>query len=245
MFPTLPFGPASLPTGPVFTLLAMWIGLETASRYARRLGLHPDTVWNAGLIAILIGLIVARLWNVVQFWFIYVEQPLLIFSLRPSGFALIPGVISALGAGYAFLVYRSLDPVRMGAALAVGGLAAAAVLNLGAYLTGEVLGITGGGLFTLPYFGVARYPVALFRAAGMLLALALLLFYADNRRPARTIWLAGLGYALVHLICDAFLAEPALFGALRVNQILALLGALLFTLLLARSSSGKKASSPD
>jgi prolipoprotein diacylglyceryltransferase len=235
MYPTLPFGPLSLPTGPIFALLAMWVGLETASRFSRRLGLHPDTVWNAGLIALLAGLIVARLWNVVQFWFIYAEQPLLVFSLRPSGFALLPGVIGAIVAGYGYFLYRSLDPVRMLAAFAVGGLAAAAVINVGNYLTGETLGATGSGFLTLPYFGVTRYPVALFRAGGYLLALVLVLIYADLQNPARIIYLAGLGFGLVHLVCDAFLAEPALIGPFRAGQLLGFGGALVFTFLLARS----------
>ena len=40
------------------------------------------------------GVVVARLWNAAQFWYIYAEEPLLLFSLRPSGFALLPGLIA-------------------------------------------------------------------------------------------------------------------------------------------------------
>ena len=242
MYPTLPFGPISLPTGPIFTLLAIWVGLETASRFSRRLGLNQDTVWNAGLLAILAGLIVARLWNVIQFWYIYVEQPLLIFSLRPSGFALIPGVIAAFTAGYGYLVYRALPPVPMAAALAVGGLAAAIVLNVGGYLTGATLGATADGWLTLPYFGVARYPAALFRAAGMFLALLLVLIYAKGANPARVLWMSGLSFCLVHLICDAFLAESLLIGPFRAGQLLGLIGALFFTFLLARGAGDEERS---
>ena len=235
MYPTLPFGPISLPTGPIFTLLAMWVGLEVASRFARRLDLNPDTVWNAGLIGLMAGLIVARLWNVVQFRYIYMDQPGLIFSLRPSGYALIPGLIGAAVACYLYLYSRSLDPVRIVAAFSVGALAAAAVLNIGAYLTGTTLGITGTGLLALTYFGELRYPVALFRAVGMIVALLLVLIYADVQNPARTIWMSGLGFSLVHLICDAFVAEPALIGPFRVGQLFGLAGAIFFTIMLART----------
>jgi prolipoprotein diacylglyceryltransferase len=91
MYQALPFGPVTLPTGPLLAMLAVFLGLETAGRFGRRLGLRTDDVWNTGLLAVLAGLIVARLWNVFQFWYVYTAEPLLIVSLRPSGFALWPG----------------------------------------------------------------------------------------------------------------------------------------------------------
>ena len=69
MYPALPFGPFTLPTGPIFVLLAGYFGLETAARFGRRFGLRSDDVWNAGLLGVLAGFIVARLWNVIQFWY--------------------------------------------------------------------------------------------------------------------------------------------------------------------------------
>ena len=110
MYPTLPFGPLSFPTGPILAILAIIVGLEVAGRYGRKLGLHPDDVWNTGLIAFASGLIVARLWNVFQFSHIYRAEPNLILSLRPSGFAFWPGVVAALIGGYAYLLYRRAGP---------------------------------------------------------------------------------------------------------------------------------------
>ncbi len=225
-----------MPTGPFLTLLALWVGLELASRYGRRLGLHGDAIWNAGLVAILAGLIVARLWNVVQFWYVYMEQPLLIFSLRPSGFAFWPGMIAALIAGYAYLVVKALDPVKVGAAFAVGGLAAGSILNLAQYLTGAALGTLTNSVFALPYYGEPRHPVALYRMVGLLIVLIAVLVWSDTRRPLRTIWMVGLGFSLVHLISDAFLANGALIGDFRTSQVVAFVGALLFSLLLAREA---------
>ncbi len=95
MYPSLPFGPLSLPTGPVLALIAFWVALETAARFGKGLGLHSDDVWNVGLAALLTGLIVARLWNVFQFREVYFAEPFLVFSLRPSGFVWPPGIIAA------------------------------------------------------------------------------------------------------------------------------------------------------
>ena len=120
MIPTLPFGPLSLPTGPVLAIFAVIVTLEIGGRFGRRLQLHPDDVWNVGLIGLAAGLIVARLWNVFQFWYIYRAEPTLIVSLRPSGFAYWPGVVAAVIAGYAYLWRARLDPAKIAAALAVG-----------------------------------------------------------------------------------------------------------------------------
>src|SRR5215208_3856174 len=124
MYPALPFGPITLPIGPVFVLLAAYFGLDAAARTGRRLGLRADDVWNTGLLALLVGVIVARLGNVYQFGYVSAAEPLLIFSLRPSGYALWPGVIAALIAGYAYLLRLALDPLVMAAALAPGVLVA-------------------------------------------------------------------------------------------------------------------------
>jgi apolipoprotein N-acyltransferase len=48
------------------------------------------------------------------------------------------------------------------------------------------------------------------------------------------ILLAGLGYALVRLIVDAFLTDAALIGAWRVSQVVAFVAALVIALILSR-----------
>ena len=219
MYPALPFGPITLPTGPIFALLAIYFGLDTAARFGRRLGLRADDVWNAGLVALFAGLIVARLWNVIQFWYIYAPEPALIFSPRPSGFALGPGLIGAVAAAYAYLLWRALDPVRMVAAFAVGWLMAAAILAVSAFLTGTLTGLPSDQPWGLPYFGERQHPVGLYQAMGFALALGLVWGVSDPARPGRSALLAGLGYGLVLLVTNGFAANDALIGAFRAGQL--------------------------
>ncbi|HXF60382.1 MAG TPA: prolipoprotein diacylglyceryl transferase family protein [Caldilineaceae bacterium] len=234
MYPTLPFGPLSLPTGPVLAIFAAILALDVAGRYGRRLGLDPDDLWNVGLIALAVGLIVARLWNVFQFWSIYQAEPVLIFSLRPSGFEFWPGVVAAAIAGYLYLLGRALDPARVAAALAVGGLAGGVILSISGHATGAILGTLSDAPWALPYFGEPRHPVGLYRAVGLALLCLVIWMAADVRRPGRVIWLSVLGYSLLRLIADSFLQTEALLGSLRLSQVLALLAALVATLALAR-----------
>lgn len=238
MYPSLPFGPLSLPTTPVFALIAFWLGLETAARFGKRLRLNSDDVWNLGLVALLAGLIVARLWNVIQFWDVYMREPMLILSLRPSGFVWLPGAIAAVVVAYAWMLRKAMDPVRVAAALSVGAIAAAAVLNVSAHLTGGIVGTPSDGPQAVWYFGQQVHPVGIYRAAGFIVVVIALWLTQRPDRPLRTLWLAGFGFSLVHLAADAWVAEARMLGTFRLSQVLGLVGGVFFALLLARESNG-------
>jgi phosphatidylglycerol---prolipoprotein diacylglyceryl transferase len=236
MYPTLPFGPLALPTGPVLAILAVILTLDIAGRYGMRLGIHPDDLWNVGLIALASGLIVARLWNVFQFWYIYQSDPLLIFSIRPSGFAFWHGLVAALIGGYAYLLRRALDPVRVAAALAVGLVAGSIVMSISGFATGTLLGTVSDAPWALPYFSETRHPVGLYRALGSAILCVLLWLRVDAQRPGRVLLLSLLGYSLIRLISDGFLADAPTLGGVRTSQLVALAVALVVVLLLARDS---------
>ena len=239
MYPTLPFGPLALPTGPVLAIFAVVLTLDIAGRYGRRFHIHPDDLWNVGLIALTAGLIVARLWNVFQFWYIYQAEPNLIFSIRPSGFEFWPGLIAAIIAGYAYLFRRALDPVSVASALAAGLVAGSIIHGISGFATGTQLGMVSSAPWAMPYFGEMRHPIGLYQALASLLLSILIWRITDGERPVRTFLLALLGYSLIRLITDGFRAESALLGGIRVSQLVAFGVALVTVLLIARGSAAK------
>lgn len=233
MYPVIPIGPLSLPTAPFFALLAIWLGLGMMGRSGRNLNIDPDQLWNFGLLALGAGFIVARLWHVVQFWAIYRIEWALIFSPRPGAFAFWPGLVAALLVGYGFLIWKRMEPTRVGAALALGLLVAGGLLEISAFLTSTTLGLPSNLPWALPVFDLTRHPVALYRAGGMFALAALLFWRGDFQRPARLMGWAILGYALLRLLADGFLADAATLGGIRISQLVALAAALLATLLLS------------
>ena len=243
MYPSLPFGPLSLPTTPILAIVAFWLALETAARFGKRLRLNGDDVWNLGLVALLAGLIVARLWNVIQFWHVYRAEPMLILSLRPSGFVWLPGMVAAVIVAYAWMLRKAMDPIRVVAALSVGGVVAASVLNVSAHLTGGVVGTPSTGPLAVWYYGQQVHPVGIYRAAGFIVVVIMLWLTQRADRPLRTLWLAGFGFSLVHLICDGWVAETQLVGPFRLPQLLGLIGSVVFALLLAREAGAPAAPS--
>ncbi|MBK8050558.1 MAG: prolipoprotein diacylglyceryl transferase [Anaerolineales bacterium] len=218
MYPTLPFGPITLPTGAILTVLAVYFWIDTAARYGKRLKLRSDDVWNTGLLALAAGIIVARLWNVIEYWYVYADEPGLIISLRPSGFSLGPGIVAALVAAYAYLLFRALSPTKMAAAFALGAFPAAALVSVGDYLTGIIQGLPSDLPWAMPYYGEALHPAALYRAVLMVVGWIVVWAFSDPERPGRTLLQAGLAYGLIDLFAGAFMANDALVGPFRQGQ---------------------------
>ena len=71
MLPILSIGRLSIQTSGLIAILAIWIGFGQIERYAKRRGLNPDTYSTMIMIALIAGVIGARVAYVVQnanFW---------------------------------------------------------------------------------------------------------------------------------------------------------------------------------
>ncbi|MFN8440704.1 MAG: prolipoprotein diacylglyceryl transferase family protein [Caldilineaceae bacterium] len=237
MVQSLQFGPLAVPTAPLFAVLAVMIGVDMAARYGRRLGLHADDVWNTGMIAIVAGLIVARLWNVLHFWDVYLEEPGLIFSLRPSGFVWSAGLIAALIAGYGWMIVRSLDPLRVATALLVGGTVGWIVQSMSNFLTGNPLGLLSNLPWAVPYYDELRHPVALYELAGATVLWLFVMSWGRRASPSQTFWGLLLGWGVLLLLTRAFVEEPVTMLGLRTVQVVALVIGLFACWRLATSKS--------
>jgi len=74
------------------------LGLLYARHHAPRAGLDPEKTWNMGIYAVLIALLLAKLWLVFSDWDYYVAHPRDIFSIATfqSGGTFYGGVIGAI-----------------------------------------------------------------------------------------------------------------------------------------------------
>lgn len=234
MYPVLPFGPMTIPTGPIIILIATTIGLEIAGRYGRRLGISVDTIWNIGLIAILAGLIVARLWNVIQFWPVYIAEPWLIVSVRPSGFAPLPGFLASVIAIYAYMIRHALAPAQIIAALAVGTTIAAAIIQGGMLLTGTLVGVESDLPWALAYFGEQRHPIALYYTVGFSVIGISAWIFVEQLSPPETIALLFFSCGIVYLLFAPYEYQPWVLFGWRIKQVGGFIVSLLSVLWFAR-----------
>jgi phosphatidylglycerol:prolipoprotein diacylglycerol transferase len=245
MLPTIPIGPLRLQTFGLFLILGYVAGQWLAARQARRHGLEPDHIYNAGFFALLGGLLAARIGHVIAFVEIYRADPLQILSLSPGALLPLAGLAGALLV-LAFYVWRlRLPPLQVADALAPGVLLGLAIAALGGFLAGRSLGVPSEVPWAMEAFGVRRHPVALYMALATLAWLAVVL-WADRqpRPPGWVALLAIFGYAATVLFLAPLAADSlTLTGGWRVPQILALVAVGASGWLLGRMA-GRKRSVP-
>lgn len=231
MLTTLQLGPFVLPTYPLALILAGWLTLAVAARAAKRLGIDPDHLYNAGLYGFIAAVIGGRLAHVAVYWQAYRTQPLEIFGFNTTAFLLWPAVLAGL-AVVGFYIYRRRLPLMvMLDAFAPGLLVGLSVAAVGAFLAGRNPGAASALPWAVEQWGVRRHPAQLYEAFALLLVAALV--WSMIRRGARpgTPFLAALaGYGLIVWFVEAFRAPEltaTMAGGLRAGQVAGLALALI------------------
>ena len=220
-----------LPTFGALAAIGVMLALTLSERTARMLALPPESVWNAGIFAVISAFVFSRMLLVFMHFEMFRRFPLLLLavpSLTPTGF-----VLSSL-ATYLFLqktdlpVLRTLDAWSPCAALVWFFLA------LGHFAEGSDLGLPATHGLRLPGETVATSPVALYAAAFAALLTLLLLFLLRSTRPPGQVAGLALVFAGLAQYFLTFMREPglALLGGLDALEWLALgmiaTGSLLF-----------------
>jgi len=100
MFPILQIGPLALQTPGLILLVGLWLGLVLSERVAPRFQAKPNDVYNLVFVALITGVIGARVSFVIQNYEVFLQSPLNIISLNP-------GLLDPLG-GVAFGLISAL-----------------------------------------------------------------------------------------------------------------------------------------
>lgn len=234
MFPTVNLGSIAFPTGPLSALLAVWLAMELASRRGQKLGLKYDDLLGGLILALVIGIVAARLAHVMEFWSAYQGHMLDILALRPTGLSAFPGIATAGVAGYGFMVWRRMDPVKVGASVLTGLVGGGVLFFLGAFLSGRIVGTTSELPWALPYGNHLRHPVGLYLSLGCL-PIWILLWYRE-RAPQRELLIGVFCTSLLLLFVEAFVLYRGPTPMVRWPQLAYLLAASGSAFLLARQS---------
>ncbi len=106
VYPILNVGPAAIQLPGLILLLGFWLSLNLAGRRAKAAGLSEDVVFNAGVIALLSGLIGARLGYVALHWSAYQHDLPGIVSLTAGALSTPAGLLSGAAAAGLYLSRR-------------------------------------------------------------------------------------------------------------------------------------------
>ncbi|MCI0401990.1 MAG: prolipoprotein diacylglyceryl transferase [Acidobacteria bacterium] len=128
----LEFGEYGLPTYGVLAAIGLILGLTINVRLAKREGLDPDTCWDLGILAILSGILGAKILYIANDWGRFAKNPWEIFSFETlqSGGVFYGGLFAAIAVSLWYMrrhrlpLLKTLDVFAPGVALghAVGRL---------------------------------------------------------------------------------------------------------------------------
>lgn len=222
MFPILNVGPAALQLPGLILLLGYWLSLNLAGRRAKAEGLPEDALFNAGFVALLAGLVGARLGYVTLHWTAYQNDVSGVLALTTGALSSPAGVLVGLGAAALYLRRYHLPTLMMLDALAPALALLFAFISLADLSAGSAYGLNSDLPWAIELWGARRHPTQVYELVAALATLALLFWWARRRQPfAGFLFLMFLlVYGASRLFLEAFRADPWLLpGGYRAVQV--------------------------
>src|SRR5713101_3686317 len=250
----LQIGPLTLRWYGILMASAMGLGLWLAHRDALRRGLDPEPLLKASELALLGGLVGARLYYVLFNLDYYAHAPAKIFAVWEGGLAIHGGVIGGIlvGGGYA---WRQRLPLRTYLDIAGPSLALGQVIGRwGNFFNEEAFGTPTNlpwKLYIAPSHRPSEYarseyfhPTFLYESLwdAVVFLLLVRLFRDRVERAPGALFLTYLGlYSLGRFFTEGLRTDALMLGPLRVAQLVSVVGltaAVIGVPLLLRRSRG-------
>ena len=229
-------GPVSLRWYGVVLATAMAAGVWLATRVARRRGLDAFEMLKAAELALLGGLVGARLYYVLFAWDYYGQDPWRILAIWEGGTALHGGLIGGLLTGGAYAWRRGLPLARYLDAAAPSLALGQAIGRWGDFFNEQAFGTPTGlpwGLYIspphrpLPFLQDQFFhPAFLYESVWNLLVFVVLLASRPRLAPAAgALFLCYLGLSSFGRVwVEAIRTDPLMLGSFRVSQLVGAVG---------------------
>lgn len=225
MLPTLQLGPFAIPVSPMIILVGLWVGLSLAERNAPRYGVNANALYNLVFIALVAGVLGARLTFIARYPSIFAGSPISAISTNPElldplgGIAV--GLIVALIYGQRKqIAFRPfLDAITPG--LALIGVA----IGFSHLASGSAFGMPTNLPWGIEIWGTTRQPTQFYEI--LVASVILFVVWPGSRitvgQPSGGAFLIFLAStAGARLFLEAFRGDSIVIGGgLRVAQIIA------------------------
>lgn len=133
----------------VVIAIGMLLGIMLVAHVAKKSGQNPDLYWDLALVALVSGVLGARIYYVIFSWDSYKDDLLSIFNIREGGLAIYGGIIAGFLAMYVFSRVKKQRYILM-ADTVVPGIALGQIIGRwGNFFNREVFGEYTDGLFAM------------------------------------------------------------------------------------------------
>ena len=226
MFPTIRIGPLSLQAPGLMLLLSLWIGITLAEKSAKVYKVSAEKLSNLILIAMLAGIIGARITYIAQYPQAFAGNLLNLISLNPGLLDITGGIASAVISAFIYGQKKEMDAWKtLDALIPFFGM-----LAIGFSTSNLASGDAFGTETTLPWgielWNATRHPTQVYTMLAALVTLNLLWPPKQGTQPQ-----AGIGFltfiattAGYTLFIEAFRGDSTLiYNGIRVGQVIALI----------------------
>lgn len=224
MFPILQLGPAAIPVAPIVLLIGIFLSAALVESHAARLKLDREAVSNMVYIALVAGLVGARLSYVFLHFNAYAADPLGVIAPTPATLDPLGGIVAASFAGALYArkchlpLWRTLDALAPG--LASLGIA----LGIAHLASGDAFGAPARLPWSIFLWDDFRHPSQVYEILAALAILAIWRLVRDRSPFDGFQFLLVLAlYAVAILVLEAYRGDSWLLQGWRIAQLIALL----------------------
>ncbi|MBT3313612.1 MAG: hypothetical protein HN390_03265 [Anaerolineae bacterium] len=226
MLPVIQIGPLSLQAPGLFLLISLWVGITLAEKNAKNYKLSADQLSNLILIALVSGVVGARIGYIARFPEAFASAPRNIVSLNPGLLDITGGIAAAIIAAMIYgqrkelLFWDTLDTLLpFFGMLAIG-------MALSNFASGNAFGMETDLPWAVDLWNTKRHPSQIYEIFAALVTLNVL--YPPKRiaqSPAGSAFITFVAItAGYRLFLEAFRGDSTLiFGSIRSAQVIALI----------------------
>lgn len=202
-------------------LLAVYTGTKLAEKTE---GLYKDVVMDFILVALLFGILGARLYYVAFMWDYYSQNPGEILAIRNGGLAIHGGVLAGIIVAIVFSKVKKIDFWKLSDVIAPGLALAQGIGRWGNFANQEA----HGGPTDLPWGilidGVKVHPTFLYESildVGIFIFLYFYLF-KNKKFPGQLFLVYIMIYGLGRFFIEGLRTDSLMFGNFRVAQLISI-----------------------
>lgn len=223
MFPILQIGPLALQVPGLVMLVGLWLGLLLSERRVRRQKGNPNILYNLVSIAIIAGIIGARLSYVISFPAIFLANPKDLISINPGLLDPFGGVLIAIAAAVIYGIRKKISLWQTLDALTPMFAVLAIALGISHLASGSAFGAQTSLPWSIHIWGAPRHPTQVYEiiiASLILLIILLIDRYSPAQMPGFTFLILSTLTSASRLFTEAFRGDSMLtYRGLRVAQV--------------------------
>ncbi|MEI6290424.1 MAG: prolipoprotein diacylglyceryl transferase family protein [Chloroflexota bacterium] len=222
MFPIINLGPLAIPVPQFSILISLWFGISLSEKFAPKIGVKSDDIYNLVIISVISGMIGARLGYIFENFAAFIQTPTGVFSLNSGMMDPFMGYSIGLLGMILFLNKKKI-PIWSGLDSLVPLLA---VIFVGVSISHIASGEAYGSVTSLPWgiqlWGAIRHPAQFYELFLSLIILFLAPVINKSRNHPGSLFLFFIALTTAaRLFIEGFRGDSQIIlGGIRSQQII-------------------------